>query len=76
MEVMGLTTLEARSALSETGDAREAPRRVYLVGTEMMVGAGHTAGFEQRQTAMAEEATGVPGFVGGSLLRSYSHPAK
>jgi heme-degrading monooxygenase HmoA len=76
MEVMGLTTLEAHSALSETGDAREAPRRLYLVRTEMMVAAGHSAGFEQRQIAIAEEAIGVAGFVGESLLRSYSHPAK
>jgi heme-degrading monooxygenase HmoA len=76
MEVMELTTLEAPSAASETGAAREAVRRLYLVRTEVMVGAGHTAEFEQRQIRMAEDALGVPGFVGGSLLRSYSHPAK
>jgi heme-degrading monooxygenase HmoA len=49
---------------------------MYLVRTEVMVGAGHSADFEQRQVRMAEEAMGTPGFIGGSLLHSYSHPAK
>ena len=41
-----------------------------------MVTAGHAAEFEQRQIRMAEEALAFDGFSGGSLLRSYSHPAK
>ncbi len=41
-----------------------------------MVPAGHAAEFEQRQIRMAEEALAFDGFIGGSLLHSYSHPAK
>ena len=37
---------------------------------------GHTADFERQQLGMAESALGFAGFLGGSLLRSYSHPAK
>jgi heme-degrading monooxygenase HmoA len=49
---------------------------MYLVRTEVMVRGGHAADFEQRQVRMAEDAMGTPGFIGGSVLHSYSHPAK
>jgi heme-degrading monooxygenase HmoA len=49
---------------------------MYLVRTEAMVAAGHAADFEQRQVSMAEDAIGTRGFVGGSLVHSYSHPGK
>jgi heme-degrading monooxygenase HmoA len=49
---------------------------MYLVRTETMVTAGHAADFEQRQASMGEDAVGTPGFIGGSLVHSYSHPGK
>jgi heme-degrading monooxygenase HmoA len=49
---------------------------VYLVRTELMVRPGKTGDFERIQRAMAEDAVGTPGFLGGTLLRSYSHPSK
>jgi heme-degrading monooxygenase HmoA len=49
---------------------------MYLVRTEVMVRPGHAADFEQRQVQMTEDAMGTAGFIGGSLLHSYSHPAK
>ena len=42
----------------------------------MLVRAGYTADFERQQMGMAESALEVAGFLGGSLLHSYSHPAK
>jgi heme-degrading monooxygenase HmoA len=41
-----------------------------------MILPGHAADFEQRQIRMAKEAMDTAGFLGGSLLHSYSHPAK
>jgi heme-degrading monooxygenase HmoA len=49
---------------------------MYLVRTELMVRPGHSTDFEQRQVRMAEEAMGTAGYISGSLLHSYSHPAK
>ncbi len=49
---------------------------MYLVKTVVLVRAGHAADFEQRRSRMAEDAIGTAGFIGGSLLHSYSHPAK
>jgi heme-degrading monooxygenase HmoA len=48
----------------------------YVMRTELLVAAGHAADFEQRQARTSEEAMGFDGFHAGSLLRSYSHPAK
>jgi heme-degrading monooxygenase HmoA len=63
-------------ASTGSGGAGEATRRLYLVRTEVMIGAGHAAEFEQQQIGLAEEAMDTAGFLGGSLLHSYSHPAK
>ena len=49
---------------------------MYLVRTEVMVGAGHAADFEERQVRMTGESVGTAGCIGGSLLHSYSHPSK
>lgn len=68
---MGTTT----TGTAPSGKRAEASS-LYLVRTEIRVDAGYTAEFERRQIQMAEDATGSAGFVGGSLLRSYSHPAK
>jgi heme-degrading monooxygenase HmoA len=76
MEVIGMTVSTTDQAPGTAGEAREPTRRLYLVRTEMLVRAGYTADFERQQMGMAESALVVAGFLGGSLLRSYSHPAK
>lgn len=60
-----------------------APRRgpadlpsAYVVRTEIRVDAGSTAEFERRQIRTTEGAAGSAGFVSGTLLRSYSRPAR
>jgi heme-degrading monooxygenase HmoA len=58
-----------------TAEGPEAPS-VYLVRTELMIRPGDTGDFEQIQTAMAQDAAGAPGFLGATLLRSFSHPSK
>src|SRR4051812_3921972 len=75
-EVIGMTVSTPDQAARTTGEAREATPRLYLVRTEVLVRAGQTADFEREQLGIAESALEAPGFVGGSLLRSYSHPAK
>ena len=76
MEVIGMTVSTTDQTSRTAGEARDAARPLYLVRTEVLVRAGHTADFERQQMGMAESALEVAGFLGGSLLRSYSHPAK
>jgi heme-degrading monooxygenase HmoA len=71
---MTISTTDPSS--TRTGGAGEAARRLYLVRTEVMIAPGHAAEFEQQQIRLAEEAMDTAGFLGGSLLHSYSHPAK
>jgi antibiotic biosynthesis monooxygenase (ABM) superfamily enzyme len=49
---------------------------MYLVRTGLMVRAGEAAEFEARQQTMAETTRGLPGYLGMTLLQSYSDPAK
>jgi heme-degrading monooxygenase HmoA len=49
---------------------------MYLIRSEWRVKAGYTAEFEERRWALAETARGMQGYLGETLLHSYSHPAK
>jgi quinol monooxygenase YgiN len=63
------------SGTAPSGELADLPS-VYLVRTEVELGAGSSAEFERQQIETARRATRRAGFVGGTLLRSYSHPAK
>jgi len=51
-------------------------KTMYLVRTEFMVRGGGAAEFEVGREKMAEVMKGQPGYLGQTLLHSYSHPAK
>jgi heme-degrading monooxygenase HmoA len=48
----------------------------YFTRTELLIASGRAEDVEQRLVRTSEEAVGFEGFLGSSLLRSYSHPAK
>jgi heme-degrading monooxygenase HmoA len=52
------------------------PLQPYFTRTELLVASGNAEDFEQRIAGTSDEAMSFAGFIGGSLLRSYSHPAK
>jgi heme-degrading monooxygenase HmoA len=49
---------------------------MHLVRTDFSVRAGYAAEFEESRAALVEACKGQPGYLGHSLLRSYSHPAQ
>jgi antibiotic biosynthesis monooxygenase (ABM) superfamily enzyme len=49
---------------------------MYLVRTDVRVRGDFHAGFEAGQAKLGEGAKSVPGFLGATLLHSYSHPNK
>ena len=49
---------------------------MYLVRTEFMVRGGGAAEFEAGRAELGETMKGQPGYLGQTLLHSYSHPNK
>ena len=52
------------------------PEGMTVPEAEVLGTGDSNADFEQQQIRLTEEAMDTAGFVGGSLLHSYSHPAK
>src|SRR5438067_13787472 len=49
---------------------------MYLLRTEFQVAPGGAGIFEERQTTAGETRKSQPGYLGQTLLHSYSHPGK